>query len=142
MVTVVDRCVPLFAGMNSSTCALPVPLAGDSCTAARSAETAVQVVTQPAGLNARSTIQTDDCADSTADWKYDVHTWPCAGEAGEPFGKRPMVMVVPLHAGGGAGADGVAADPHADSIVAKARKATDRRDRLRPMEWIMQYQLA
>ena len=76
MVTGVERCAPVFAGMNSSTWLRPLPTAGDSCTADVSAETAVQVVTHPAGVKLRSTTYTEACAGRTVDWKYDVHTMP------------------------------------------------------------------
>ena len=55
MVTSVDRCAPVLAGMKSSTWLRPVPLAGDSWTADVSAETAVQVVRHPAGAELMST---------------------------------------------------------------------------------------
>jgi hypothetical protein len=55
MVTSVDRCAPVFAGMNSSTWPRPVPLAGDSWTADELAETAVHVVRHPAGAELIST---------------------------------------------------------------------------------------
>ena len=49
MVTSVDRCAPVFAGMKSSTWLRPLPLAGDSWTADVFAETAVQLARHPAG---------------------------------------------------------------------------------------------
>lgn len=49
MVTAVERCAPVFAGMNNSTCARPVPLAGESWTADVFADTAVQLATHAAG---------------------------------------------------------------------------------------------
>ena len=55
MVTAVDRWAPVFAGMNNSTWLRPVPLAGDSWTADVLAETAVQVVRHPAGVELMST---------------------------------------------------------------------------------------
>ena len=55
MVTRVDRCTPVLAGMKSSTWLWPVPVVGDSWTADVLADTAVQVVRHPAGVELIST---------------------------------------------------------------------------------------